>query len=211
MSRKLPRVGECFAFPLETPQARRDVLVGGLLLFALLIGWILNLGHRLEVVRRVFHDDEPYHRGFAPWRRTFVRGLGAFFAIGCYLSPSVVTGALSVLAFRAGLGLLAVLLAVVAVSAFVLAIYTLPGGMTYNAAFGDLSYLYRPDKAFRRAVAGGRAYVHAWGIAITAMLLSLLGLLALGVGFFFTSVWAWSVVGYAFSRALSLSEADSRR
>jgi len=88
---------------------------------------------------------------------------------------------------------------------FVLAIYILPGGMTYNAAFNDISYLYRPDRALVRAFEGGTAYLHAWLISPTAIALSFLGLLALGIGFFYTSVWAWMVAGYAFSRALSLS------
>jgi hypothetical protein len=89
---------------------------------------------------------------------------------------------------------------------FLWGVYSLPGGMTYNAAYGDITYLYRPDKAFRRAIAGGAAYGWAWVIALCAMSLSWVGLLALGIGFFYTSVWAWSVVGYAFSKALALSD-----
>ena len=58
--------------------------------------------------------------------------------------------------------------------------------------------------ALRRALEGGWAYAWAWVIALSAVTLSSLGLLLLGVGFFYTSVWAWMVVGYAFSRALSL-------
>ena len=34
-----------------------------------------------------------------------------------------------------------------------------------------------------------------------------LGLLGLGIGFFYTSVWAWNVVGYAFSRSLMVCDA----
>ena len=76
---------------------------------------------------------------------------------------------------------------------FLWGVYSLPGGMTYNAAYDDITYLYRPDKAFRRALAGGAAYGWAWLITICAMSLSFLGLLGLGIGFFYTSVWAWSV------------------
>lgn len=88
--------------------------------------------------------------------------------------------------------------------------FSLPGGMTYNAAFDDISYLYRPDRAFRRAVAGGGAYLRAWLIGASAILLSTLGIAACGIGFFYTSVWAWSVVGYAFSRSLVLADPDLR-
>ena len=190
-----------FAFPLSTPEARRDLLVGGTLLFLLPVGWILNLGHRLDVVHRVYHQKHPVFRGFAPWRECFIRGLKATTAIGIYLSPS------AVLAVAAFLGM--PWLWWPAGMAFALGIYVLPGGMTYNAAFGDIRYLYRPDKALARAIDGGRAYLHAWLIALVAIALSLLGLLFLGVGLFYTSAWAWMVVGYAFSESLSLRQREA--
>lgn len=199
-----PSLRDSFLFPIATPEGRHDVLVGGLLLTTLLIGWILNLGHRLDVVRRLYYGERPYFRGFAPWGHTFRRGLRAFAAITLYLSPSVALGGAAWGAVAAGSTPAGGALAGLAALAFVLAIYALPGGMTYNAVFDDLSYLYRPDRALRRALEGGTAYLRAWGIGLLAIVLSLLGLLALGVGFFVTSVWAWSVVGYAFSHALVL-------
>ncbi len=219
--RTLPSFADSFAFPLSTPQARRDVLTGGTLLFLTLPGWILNLGHRLDVVHRVYHDEPPCFRGFAPWGATFIRGLTAACAIALYLTPAaLLTGAAlaaappghgvaafiaSPAAWRpAGLGTCALL--GLALVAFALAVFSLPGGMTYNAALRDISYLYRPDRAFRRAVAGGRAYLRAWAIGGSAIALSPLGLAALGVGFFYTSVWAWSVVGYVFSKSLVFAD-----
>jgi hypothetical protein len=175
-------------------------VVGGLWLLLTLPGWILNLGHRLNVVARLHSGEVPYFRGFDPLGATFVRGLRAFAAISVYLSPSAVCMGAGWLMERD------VALLTLGGVLFVLAIFALPGGMTYNAAFDDLSYLYRPDRAFRRAVQGGRAYLKAWSIAMAAVSLSLLGLLALGVGFLFTSVWAWSVVGHAFARALVMAD-----
>ena len=189
---------ECFAFPVATPAGRHDVFVGGLLLLTLPIGWILNLGHRLEVVYRLARNDEPYFRGFAPWRLTFQLGLKAFTAIAVYLAPSAIFFLLAQL----GNGAVKLSLFRLAALLFVFAIFILPGGMTHNAAFRDLSLLYRPDKAWTIAKAGGWRYLKAWLIALSAIILSLAGLLFLGVGFLFSSVWAWSVVGYAFSCAL---------
>lgn len=203
--RRRPSLKESFLFPVSTPEARRDVFVGGLLLTTLLLGWILNLGHRLDVVQRLYHGERPYFRGFAPWGRTFRRGLRAFAAISLYLAPAALVAALAWAAEGAGNRIIALGLWAFAMGLFGLAIFVLPGGMTYNAAFDDLSYLYRPDKALRRALEGGAAYLRAWGIALLAILLSFVGLLALGVGFFVTSVWAWSVVGHAFSQALIIS------
>ncbi len=80
---------ECFSFPIATPGGRRDILIGGLLLFTLIFGWILNLGHRLEVVHRLARGETPYLRGFSPWRLTFWLGMRAFAAIATYLLPAV--------------------------------------------------------------------------------------------------------------------------
>lgn len=223
MQRALPSLAECYAFPLSTPAARRDILLGGTLLLLTLPGWVLNLGHRLNVVSRVYHDDPPYFRGFAPWGATFRRGLRAFCAISLYLAPAAMFTVLSLWLAPAGHGVGALLaspkswrpaglpmfgLLALAFIAFAVAIFSLPGGMTYNAAFDDISYLYRPDRALRRAIAGGRAYLRAWLIGASAILLSTLGIAACGVGFLYTSVWAWSVVGYAFSRSLVFADPD---
>ena len=195
--RQPPGLLESFRFPVSTPQARKDLLVGGTVLMVLLpIGWVLNMGHRLDVVYRIYHDKPPYYQGFSPWLKTFLRGLKALTAILLYLSPAMLCGL--------GVSLGSHWLAVPGGLFFVLAVYILPGGMTYNAAFDDIRYLYRPDHALRRALEGGRAYAWAWVIALLAISLSFVGLVGLGIGFFYTSVWAWMVVGYAFSRALSL-------
>jgi hypothetical protein len=196
---------EAFCFPIQNSSRRRDVVIGGTVLLIPLVGWILNLGHRLDVVYRLAERTPPYFRGFTPWMQTFKRGLRAFFAIIAYLSPSALfcMGALLRWYF-AGADTLAWSLAVLSFLCFALAIFTLPGGMTINAARRDMSYLYRPDKAFRRAVDGGHRYLKSWAIALSAIALSFVGLLGLGIGYLYTSVWAWSVVGYAFSRALVL-------
>lgn len=189
---------ESFLFPLATRAARRDMLVGGLWMLTTLPGWILNLGHRLDTVRRVAERDEPAYRGFRPLGHTFGRGLRAFLAIAVYLSPTAIFGVSAALAA----GPARVVLGVAAGAAFAAGVFVLPGGMTWYAVHDDASYLVRPDRALRRALDGGRDYLRAWGVAVAAVATSLLGLLAAGVGFLFTSVWAWSVVGYAFTRAL---------
>jgi hypothetical protein len=193
----MPTLKECFRFPLSSAEARADLMTGGSVLFIPLIGWILNLGHRLNVVHRMSKDEaNPFH-GFKPWNATFMRGLKAATAITCYLSPSIVCALLARQFHIFELWYATALL-------FGLAIYSLPGGMTYNAVYDDLRYLYRPDMAFQRAMEGGRKYLKAWGIALVAVTLSFLGLLVLVVGFLYTSVWAWTVVGFAFSHALNL-------
>jgi hypothetical protein len=198
---------EAFRFPIDNARRRHDILVGGTVLFIPPVGWVLNLGHRLDVIMRLAEESPPYFRGFKPWRHTFKRGLQAAFAIFTYLSPGAILG--SATAWRwytTGGGPVIWSLAVLSFVLFSLAMFTLPGGMTINAARGDMSYLYRPDKALRRAIEGGRRYLKSWAIALTAISLSFVGLFGLGIGYLYLSVWAWSVVGYVFSRALVLPE-----
>jgi len=147
-----PTLRESFLFPLATPEARRDLVTGGLTLLLPPRGWVLNMGHRLDVVHRIYHDAPSYYRGFRPWGRTALRGLKALTAILVYLSLGACCAALGYLQRSALLGGAGALL-------LLLAVYVLPGGMTLNAAHDDISYLYRPDRAARRALEGGRAYL----------------------------------------------------
>jgi len=198
--------GVAFRFPLATPEARRDLVIGALLLFLLLIGWILNLGNRLNVVARLHRDDPPYFRGFRPWTQTFARGCVSACAISAYLFPAAASFALAYVAWQAGSPPLSFGLTAAGTGAFVLAVFTLPGCMTVYAVERDPAVLRHPILAFRRAWDRRAAYLHAWAIGLTAILLSFLGLLLAGIGFFFTSVWAWTVVGYAFTIAMYTEE-----
>src|SRR3954471_366132 len=82
-------LADAFRFPLASKEARTDLLIGGSLLICLfVIGWILNLGNRLNVVSRLSAGERPYFRGFKPWGYTFVRGCISFATISSYLAPS---------------------------------------------------------------------------------------------------------------------------
>jgi len=70
--------------------------------------------------------------------------------------------------------------------------------------------LKRPVVAFLRAWRHRRTYLFAWWIALLSIVISLAGLLALGIGFLFASVWAWDVVGYAFTVAMYSNSEDTR-
>lgn len=204
-------IRDAFRFPIETQEARKDVLIGGCLIMTLLIfGWILNLGNRLNVVSRFSAGDRPYFRAFRPWGYTFRRGLISFATISSYLAPSVVFG-LSAFWFRqTGADVGHYSFAALSAFAFCLGVFTLPGCMTVYAVEGDPKVLRQPVKAFRRAWTHRGAYLFAWWIALLSILLSFLGLLAVGIGFFFTSVWAWDVVGYAFTIAMYSKSQEAR-
>jgi len=193
-----------FLFPIQDQAGRKDILIGGLLiLFLWPIGWILNLGNRLNMVARLAKGEAPIFIGFKPWLPTFFRGFVAAKAISLYLFPSILL-LLGSFLIRQNQGsiLLQYTLLLLSACAFILAIFTLPGCMTVFAVAGDTAILKQPVKAFRRTWVHRKLYFKAWRIALTSILLSLLGLIGLGIGFLFTSVWAWEVTGYVFTVAL---------
>jgi hypothetical protein len=71
--------------------------------------------------------------------------------------------------------------------------------MTHYCHSYDAREVFNPFRALRRVFQGGKAYWHAWGIALAALMLSFAGLFAFGVGFLFTSVWFWQVAGFSFA------------
>jgi hypothetical protein len=192
-----------FLFPVQTPDGRRDIWIGGLLILSLWpIGWVLNLGNRLNVVSRLYRGEVPTFTGFRPLAYTFRRGCISFATISAYLAPSVITGALAVYLKLHGVEGVHYVFAVLSAILFVLGVFTLPGCMTVYAVGRDSRVLRNPVRAFRRAWGHRGIYGRAWAISLASVLASLLGLLALGIGFIFTSVWSWEVVGYAFTVAL---------
>ena len=50
-----------FRFPLQSPESRREIAWGALLLVLLPgVGWFLNMGHRIVVVHRMQHGEPPW-------------------------------------------------------------------------------------------------------------------------------------------------------
>lgn len=195
---------ESFLFPINTPEARKDILIGGLAVILLLpIGWILNLGARLDVVNRLYEGDKPYFRGMKPLSHTFRRGCVSAATIFSYLLPANLFWAYTAWSIRqSGWSDALVTPLILGLVFFLLGVFTLPGCMTVYACEKDPVVLLNPYRAFLRAWAHRRMYLKAWLIALCAIVISLFGLLGFIVGFFFTSVWAWEVVGYAFTIAI---------
>ena len=184
-----------FAFPLQSARARREVLIGAALLLIPFVGWLLNMGHRVMMVHRMLHGEPawPSWRNFGELLR---HGLVTFGGMVFYYAPGA---ALVLLARAADLPALAV----VGGALMAAATLAIPGYMTHYCLAFDPAEIYNPARALRRALEDGPAYWRAWAIALTALALSFLGLLALGVGFLVTSVWFWQVAGFSFARAFS--------
>ena len=71
--------------------------------------------------------------------------------------------------------------------------------MTFYCRSFDVREIFDPRRALRRVHEGGADYWRAWGIVVTLLLSSFLGLLGLGVGFLGTSVWFWQSAGFSFA------------
>jgi hypothetical protein len=184
-----------FAFPLQTALSRREVVWGGVLLLVPGVGWILNMGHRIMIVHNMLHGREPWPawRGYG---QLFRHGLITFGGMVYYHVPA---GIVAWYAWRTG----SLALSVVAALLGMVATVAIPGYMTHYCHALDAREIYNPARALSRVAQGGRAYWHAWGIALAALAASFAGLLAFGVGFLVTSVWFWQVAGFSFARVFS--------
>lgn len=189
------RLSTSFAFPLQSERARREVLIGAALLLVPVVGWLLNMGHRIEMVHRMQHGL-PAWPAWGQWGRLLKHGIITWLGMVYYFTPA---GLLALGAWRWDLPWLLAPSALL----FFVATVAIPGYMSHYCVRFDPSEIYNPLKAFSRVIQGGAAYWKAWGIALSALALSFLGLLALGVGFLVTSVWFWQVAGFSFASVFS--------
>lgn len=173
-----------FRFPLQCQAARREVLLGASwLLLAPGIGWLWNMGHRIEMVHRMHHGLSPWPAS-QPVGRILGNGLITFLGMLYYYSPAA-------LAFYLGQGPWGWFL-------FAAATLAIPGYMTHYCRNFEVKEIFNPALALSRAIQGGLAYWHAWAIALSAMILSFGGLF-FGLGFLVSSCWFWQVAGFSFA------------
>jgi hypothetical protein len=184
-----------FAFPLQTPEARREVLIGAALLLVPLVGWLLNMGHRVVMVHRMMRGEPAWPAWREPWQ-LLRHGVVTFGGMAYYYLPGA---ALAWFGWRGDV------VWMMAAGGVLLALATLaiPGYMSHYCRAFDPAEIYDPVRALSRALEGGAAYWRAWGIALCALALSFLGVLGLGIGFLVTSVWFWQVAGFSFARVFS--------
>lgn len=180
-----------FAFPLQSATSRRDVLIGGLWLFVPIVGWLMNIGHRIRVVHRMHHGLPPWpawHRPLELLRHGTITYLGMVW-YGLPSSALFLLGALLDSQILSSLGMLLAIGTILAV----------PGYMSHYCRAFDPWEIFDPFRALRRVWQAGWPYWHAWSIVLVALCLSTLGVLAFGVGFAFTSVWFWQVAAFCFA------------
>lgn len=184
-----------FAFPLQNTLARREVLIGALWLMVPVVGWVLNMGHRIRMVHRM-QCGLPAWPAWNNYPQLLRSGTLTLLGMVMYHLPAVMV---EVLAWQFGSKLLHALAALL----WILATVAVPGYMSHYCRDLDAAEIFNPARAMRRVFQGGKAYWHAWLIALAALGLSFSGVVAFGVGFLITSVWFWQVAGFSFATVFS--------
>ena len=184
-----------FYFPIQNATAVREVLMGALWLCVPFVGWLMNMGHRIIMIHKMQHGLSPWP-SWVDWRTLLKHGFMTWLGMVYYYFPA---------------GLLAIIgkysntpsLFIISFCLFLLATLAIPGYMSHYCKEFDYREIFNPFKALRRALQGGMGYWRSWLIALSALCLSLLGLLVFGLGFLVTSVWFWQVAGFSFANTFT--------
>ncbi len=191
-----PTLRNAFRFPVQSAAARRDLLIGGLLLLLLLpIGWLLNMGHRIVVVHRLINNEPDPWPAWHDWPALLKHGALTFAGMVVYHAPAGAVACLARWLETPWMLAPAALLWLAGTCA-------VPGYMTAYCVSYDASEIFNINKSVRRVISAGRGYWKAWLIALAALLLSFLGLAGLGILFFWTSVWFWQAAAFAFASTM---------
>jgi hypothetical protein len=176
-------------FPLREPEGRKDLLIGAALLLLPIIGWLLNMGHRVQMTHRMQQRETPWPAWGAPGQ-LLKHGLITAAGMLYYFTPGL-------LLLWLGRGYLP--LAIIAAVLLAAAVCAIPGYMSHYCVRFDAREIFNPFRALGRSLEGGAQYWKAWGIVLCTLAFSFLGLLAAGVGFLVTSVWFWQVAAFCFA------------
>jgi hypothetical protein len=188
-------IGHAFRYPLQNNLARREVILGGLWLLVPVYGWLINMGHRIMMVHNMQHGRDAWP-SWKNYNQLLKHGLLTFVGMVEYHLPAVLV---EWLAWYYQLPWLYVVGGMLWIAATIV----VPGYMSHYCFNLDSREIFNPVRAYQRVFRAGPAYWKAWGVALLALLISFGGLLLLGVGFLFTSVWFWQVAGFSFATVFS--------
>jgi hypothetical protein len=184
-------LSNAWRFPLQSEESKRDIVIGGLWLAVPVVGWLMNMGHRIRIVHRMHHGLSPWPAWNDPMDLLF-HGAVTFAGMAYYGAPGVLLMLLGAWLSSWLIGALGFLL-------WAGAVIAIPGYMSHYCRELDVREVFNPFRALGRVREGGLAYWKAWSIVLPTMLFSFVGLLGFGVGFLFTSVWFWQVAAFCFA------------
>jgi hypothetical protein len=188
-------LSNAFLFPLQSKQSRKELLIGALYLLIPIYGWLLNMGHRIVMVHRMQNGQSAW----PAWTNNntlFKHGFLTFLGMVQYHAPAAIFALIYWHTKQTPLLILAIVL-------WISATIIVPGYMTHYCYSYDWREIFDLRKAVSRVFQLGTPYFYAWGIALSALTLSLSGFFLLGLGFLVTSVWFWQVAGFYFATVFS--------
>ncbi len=172
------------------------MLIGSLWLCIPIVGWVLNMGHRIVVVHHLIHGDIQPWPAWGNLRELLRHGVITLAGMLLYLLPAAITGCVAYLLWSWAIGIIAGVF-------FVIGICAIPGYMTAYCAQFDHREVFNIRRSLQRVVHAGPAYWKAWGITLVALAGSFFGLLGFGVLFLFTSVWFWQAAAFCFANTMT--------
>src|SRR5206468_3456392 len=132
-----PSLASSFRFPLQSPESRREIAWGALLLVLLPgIGWLLNMGHRIVAVHRMQHGEPPWP-AWKNYPQLLGHGLITFGGMLYYSAPGLALAYVS-------WALLSRTAAVAAAALLVAATIAIPGYMSHYCREFHPAELYSP-------------------------------------------------------------------
>ena len=188
-----------FRFPLQCDASRRDLIIGGFILIIPIVGWILNMGHRIVVTHTLLHDEkEPWH-AWDDFPQLFKHGFITVAGMALYHLPAT---AVALFAYNFE----SVILSIIAALLWLMGTCVIPGYMTAYCVNYDPREVFNIKRSISRVLNARGAYWQAWAITLCAMLTSFIGILGFGIFFFWTSVWFWQVAAYCFANTMAHTE-----
>lgn len=186
-------------YPIQCSASRREVLIGGLWLLVPVIGWLMNMGHRIVMTHNALHGKEPW----PAWGTKGILRHGIMTLLGMvmYHLPATLMG---VLAQAFG----STLLFAIAAALWLIGSCVVPGYMTRYCVAFDPREIFDIRRSVRSVIDAMPEYWHAWGIVLLLLMCSFVGLAGLGVAFLFTSVWFWQSAAFCFASVMSKQQRD---
>lgn len=136
-----------FLFPLQSPESRREILIGAAWLLLPFVGWLMNIGHRILITHALLHNEE----GWPSWTdygRLLYHGFVTFAGMVLYHMPALLLRLIAWFRGSMGTAILAALFWMVAVTA-------IPGCMTHYSYTLDPWQIVNPIRAVKRVIRGG--------------------------------------------------------
>jgi len=152
-----------FAFPLQSLIARRELAIGALWLLIPIVGWLLNMGHRIVFVHNMIHGREAMP-AWKCYRALLFHGGVTFLGMLFYYSPAIALYCLYCLMSHG-------LFLYTAIICFAAATILIPGYMSHYCVAFDARQIFNVRRSCIHVLASGQAYWHAWAITLAALVL----------------------------------------